>query len=294
MGVNHFLWNLQKFTTGKSTSFRGALTSCLIQGGGQQGIYQNVLSAHQPHSAADPESPLRPRRWSTHLVWWRPQPQNRSLWSLSIKIQEERRGKRGRMMRRWWGGLKQHRYLFVLGVSSFTLLKHAVRVWMSLHTWRRRGCVTQEEHVRTVEWHVQQVVSLSIPASLHLWPHSHLTSCFLESHPASLTHTLWSHFTVKDTVIKRGLVRDWGALKVKNISEELICLKKGQEAHDDWKWVHIKNGWRLFIVVFIQMWPDCSLWWWKTDRVNCLAPFWKLCDASNHTAYRAEELRVSL
>lgn len=85
-----------------------SLDFMLNTGRGQQGIYQNVLSAHQPQSAADPESPLRPRHWSTHLVWWRPQPPSRSLWSLAIEIQEERRGKRGRMTRRWGGGVESN------------------------------------------------------------------------------------------------------------------------------------------------------------------------------------------
>lgn len=199
MGVNPFLWNLQKFNKGKIDIIERSLDFMFNTSRGRQGIYPNVLSAHQPHSAADPESPLRPAALkhppclmtpsATEPLTLKPLNWNsRGVTGKERKDDEEAVG---------WGGWNQHRHLFILRVSSFTLLKYAVRIWISLRTWRRRGCVTQEEHVRTVEWNVQQVVSLSIPSSLHLWPHSHLTSCFLESHPALLTHTLWSHFTGK-------------------------------------------------------------------------------------------------
>lgn len=60
MGANHFLWNLQKFNTGKSTLFRGALTSCLIQAGRSREFTKMFYR---------PISPIR--RQSRRVLWGR-------------------------------------------------------------------------------------------------------------------------------------------------------------------------------------------------------------------------------
>lgn len=62
-----------------------------------------------------------PRRLEQPPVWWSPRPLSRTLWSLSIEIQERRRSTRGRTRKMWRGSWKRHRRcsLFVFSVGFF-------------------------------------------------------------------------------------------------------------------------------------------------------------------------------
>lgn len=235
---------------------------------GQQEIYPNVLSAHQPHSAADPESPLRPAALKNPPSLMTPSVTE----PLTLKpLNWNSRGVTGKERKddeEVVGGLKSTQLLvypssFLLYTAeicgkSLNLFAHMEETRMR---YTRGAC--EDSRVACATGGVILYLVLAPPLA-----HSHLTSCFLESHPVLLTHTLWSHFTGKILWSREDFSETEEHQRLKNISEEFICLKKGRRLRT------IKNGLNgSSLLPLVQMSPDCSLWRRKTDRVNCLAPF---------------------
>lgn len=86
-------------------------------------------------------SSIQPWAWRVLLVWWRSQPLNCSLWSLSIEIQEETKGREEEW--RGWRNESNTATCLAFQFAPFRVPKDAFscskNLWMAWRTWQRTG-----------------------------------------------------------------------------------------------------------------------------------------------------------